>query len=130
MSATEYLGLAEDYLTAAENNLQAGLLNPAASAAVHAAICANDAVCLALSGERSSSKTHGEAVRLLRQACKGTPFEAEAGRRARQLTDILSVKTEAEYSGRRVSEREAARVVEQARRLVRWAREVVIARGM
>lgn len=129
MSAREYLTLAEEYLMAAENNLQAGLLNPAASAAVHAAICANDAVCLALSGERPSGKTHGEAVRLLKRACKGTPFEAEASARARQLTDILSVKTEAEYSGQRVTERQAARVVEQARRFVRWAREVVVARG-
>jgi len=129
MSAREYLTLAEEYLMAAENNLQAGLLNPGASAAVHAAICANDAVCLALSGERPSAKTHGEAVRLLKRVCKGTPFEAEASARARQLTDILSVKTEAEYSGQRVTERQAARVVEQARRFVRWAREVVVARG-
>ena len=129
MSAKEYLTLAEEYLMVVENNLQAELLNPSASAAVHAAICANDAACLTLSGERPVGKTHGEAVRLLKRAYKGMPFEAEASARARQLTDILGIKTDAEYSGQRVTERQAARVVEQARRFVRWAREVVVASG-
>ena len=129
MSAREYLALAEDYLAAAENNLQAGLPNPAVSAAVHAAICANDAVCLALIGERSRARTHGEAVKLLKRACRGTPYERSAAARARQLGDILSLKTEAEYSGRLVAKDDAARAMEQARRFVRWAREVVVASG-
>ncbi|MBC7286458.1 MAG: hypothetical protein H5T86_00135 [Armatimonadetes bacterium] len=99
MSAREYLAVAEDYLAATENNVRAQLPNPAVYAAVHAVICANDAVCIALIGERSLARTHGEAVGLLKRACRGTPYEGSVAARARQLEDILSLKTEAEYSG-------------------------------
>lgn len=126
MSARNYLALAEQCIEAAENNLAAGLLNPAVSAAVHAAICANDAVCLALIGERARGKAHGEAVSLLRRACRGTPYSQAVEARSRQLADVLAMKTEAEYSGSMVLEKQARRAVGQARRFVEWARGVVV----
>ena len=58
MSAEVSLGLAEEYLKAASRSLEEGLPNAAASAAVHAAICANDAICLARLGMRPRGETH------------------------------------------------------------------------
>jgi len=125
MSAKVSLSLAEEYLGAAQTEYAAGRYNAAASAAVHAVICANDAVCLALAGSRPRGRSHAEAARALERACRGTRFEADAARQARRLGDVLRIKSEAEYGGRFVSMEEAERTLRQASRFVEWARRVV-----
>ena len=125
MSARQHLRLAEEFLAVAEASLEAGRPNAATSAAVHAAVCATDAVCVAFTGERPRGKSHLEAMKLLQRACKGTRHEADAAARVRQLAQILSRKTDAEYSGRALSLSEAAKAVAQARRFIGWASHVV-----
>jgi HEPN domain-containing protein len=125
MSPIARLRLAEEFLASAESDLQAGRLNAAASAAVHASIHANDAVCLALVSERWKGKSHREALGLLQRACRGTKHEAQAARRMQQLGQILSVKTDAEYGGRALTSDEAAKVTERAKRFLGWASEIV-----
>jgi HEPN domain-containing protein len=125
MPAVRRLQLAEEFLASAESDREAGRPNAAASAAIHTGIYASDAVCLALIGERSKGPSHGEALRLLQRACRGTRHEADAGARVRQLSQILALKPDAEYGGRGVTSDEATRVVERARRFVGWASSIV-----
>ena len=123
------LGLAEEYLKAASRSLEEGLPNAAASAAVHAAICANDAICLARLGKRPHGETHGAAVGMLLQACRGTQCEKAASVHSRQLEQVLAIKTDAEYSGVALARKRAQTAVQQASRFVTWAREVVVEAG-
>ena len=125
MPASRRMQLAEEFLAAAEADREAGRPNAAASAAIHATIYACDAVCLHLVGERSKGPSHGEALRLLQRACRGTKQEAEVGARVRQLSQILALKPDAEYGGRGIAGDGARRVVERTRRFVGWASSVV-----
>jgi len=125
MSEKVSLSLAEEYLAAAETEYTAERYNAAASAAVHAVICANDAMCLALGGNRPRGRSHMEAARALERACRGTRFEEDAAKQARRLGDVMRIKSEAEYGGRFVRAEEAERTLRQARRFVEWVRRVV-----
>jgi uncharacterized protein (UPF0332 family) len=65
-----YAAKAEEYLEAAEHDLQDGRHNAATSAAVHAGINAADAITGALRGMRSSDADHSRAVDLLESSGK------------------------------------------------------------
>jgi hypothetical protein len=102
-----------------------GYTNQAVSNAIHAAIAANDALCLFLINERAEGQSHPEASRLLGKACKGTQWEDQAGQRTRQLADILQAKTASQYRGKPMGPERAQRVMTQADRFVGWVREVL-----
>jgi len=126
MSAQVSLSLAEEFLAAAQSALEAGRPNAAASAAVHAAICATDAVCEELTGDHPVSKAHDQSVDALKQACRNTRHSKAAMCHARQLSAVLAVKSLAEYGRRALQLAQARRAVTQAARFVEWAREVVL----
>ncbi|MCX7598905.1 MAG: hypothetical protein N2512_08580 [Armatimonadetes bacterium] len=94
--------------------------NQAVSNAAHAAIAANDALCLFLTSRRPAGKSHAQAAAALQDACKGTRWAQEAPQRAKQFTDVLQPKNRAEYYGEPIDEETAERVVKQARRFLEW----------
>jgi hypothetical protein len=107
-------------LSAAGASLEAGRWNAAGLEAIHAGIASADAGLIAMCGMRSISEDHGAVVRLL---------EAEvasfgAGQR-RQMLGLLKMKNTVAYERRLLTEMEARQLVDHARRLVRWSREVV-----
>jgi hypothetical protein len=93
--------------------------NAAGLNAIHCAISAADAVCVHLSGKRSSSKEHGDAVRLLAELFP----QGEGRRQADRLGAVLAKKNEVEYEERLFSYEEAARLAMQAERLYEWVRD-------
>ncbi len=97
----------------------------AASNAVLAAIAATDAVCLYLVGEQPRGEAHSTAPTFLQRACKGTPWEAEAAARARQLADILQQKNAAQYHGKALNQTVAERTIKQTERYLRWVEAVL-----
>ncbi len=95
------------------------------SSIILAAIAANAALCLALGGVVPRGDSHARAARELQAACKGTPHEAEAARRARQLAEVLEHKTTVQYRGQPIRPDLAARTMKQARRFIEWVEEVL-----
>lgn len=91
-------------------------------ASIHAAITANDAVCVALLGKRSIDQDHQRAADLLESAGDRAPG---VGAKATQLRALLKKKNLVEYEARRASAAEARDAVERAKRFVAWAREIL-----
>lgn len=114
-----YAGKAEEYLEAAEHDLENGRFNAATSAAVHAGINAADAITGALRGVRSADSDHGRAVDLL-EASGRNGKEA-----SKHLARLIPLKTKAEYDSGSIPRSRAESGVKSAARLVEIARRVV-----
>src|ERR1039458_3296680 len=66
----------------------------AALLAVHRAIAYNDAVQIKLTGDRSRSQDHGQAIAAIRRACGTAKIEP---RGVAHLGKLLSMKTDVSY---------------------------------
>ena len=108
---------AEEYLSAAEHELEAGRAIAATSLAIHAGINAADAVCGTRLGRRAGGQDHDEALALLRTA--GPDGVAVA----KDLVRLLPVKTRAEYEPE-IPKSDAKKAVDRARGIVAVARRV------
>lgn len=115
-----YAAKAEEYLEAAEQDLEDGRYNAAASAAVHAGINAADAITGALRGLRSADADHGRAVDLLDSSGK------EGKEASKYLARLIPLKTKAEYDPGTVPPSKAESAVKNATRLVEIARRLSI----
>lgn len=115
-----YAAKAEEYLEAAEHNLQDGRYNAATSAAVHAGINAADAITGALRGMRSSDADHNRAVDLLEGSGK------DGKDASKHLARLIPMKTQAEYDPGTVSRSKAESAVKSAGRLVEIERRLII----
>ncbi|MGI8773459.1 MAG: HEPN domain-containing protein [Actinomycetota bacterium] len=117
-----YLAKAKQF-SAEANAAMEGARNDAAMLnAVHAAISAADAVCVALARRRSADPDHQRAADLL-QEIGGRSRVLTAN--VKQLRMLLAKKNMVEYESRRASVKEASEAVKRADRLVDWATETV-----
>jgi hypothetical protein len=92
----------------------------ATSLAVHAGICASDAVTGARIGKRSAGEGHGEALNLLR-------LSGEDGvDLARILARLIALKPKAEYDPGDIPPATARQAVDWAHRCVAIARKVLV----
>lgn len=117
-----YLAKAQQFCTesiAATKNSRhdAGMLN-----AIHAAISAADAVCIALGGRRSSDTDHQRAADLLQEIGGRS---ADITIQVRRLRELLAKKNAVEYESRQATAKEAAAAVQKAERFVNWASKTV-----
>ena len=117
-----FLDRAVEFLDAARDCLSRGHYQAAVSNAVHAAIAAVDAVTVFHVGKRGVPQRHEDAVHLL--GTLGLP-ESEVEPRTRQLRRLLGLKTKAEYTDDLVTAHEAEGSVQDAERLVAWAKKRV-----
>jgi HEPN domain-containing protein len=115
-----YLQKADEFYEGMLDAVQRGNYAQACSSAVHCTISSCDAVAVKILGERGSGKSHDEAVRLL-SAARPPGFEE----RLRQVRDVLSLKSKAEYGSERPSKNQAELAARQATRVYRWAKEVL-----
>lgn len=113
---------AQEFLTAASVAAAAEQHDAALLTAVHAAIVANDGVCVALLGRRSADPDHQRAVDLLESAAE---HEEDIAVRARQLRSLLAKKNFVAYEARRATAAEARDGIERATRFVAWAVDVL-----
>ena len=120
--ASAFLQKAEEFLRASVRAGEAGDHDATMLASIHAAITANDAVCVALLSKRSIDQDHQRAVDLLESVGERAPG---VGIRAGQLRALLKKKNLVEYEARRASVAEARDAVERATRFVAWARDLV-----
>ena len=87
-----HLSKAEEFLEAAETNLDQKLYNATTSDAIISAINAKDAICLGLTGHTSKSDNHAEAVQELKRAGRaGSELSATLNR-------LLKLKTRSQYA--------------------------------
>lgn len=113
-----YLDKAEEFLLAAQNELDAGLNIAATSLAVHAGINAADAVTGKRLGVRAAGESHDEVFALLADVGK------DGSDLGNQLRRLLVLKTKAQYEPDDIPASQAMKAVERAERCVVIARRV------
>lgn len=117
-----FLQKAEEFPRASIRAGEAGDQDAVMLASIHAAITANDAVCVAMLGKHSTDPDHQRAVDLLESVGDRAPG---VGPRAGQLRALIKRKNLVEYEARRASVAEARDALERATRFVSWARDVI-----
>ncbi len=120
--AANYLRKAEQHLAESLEALSAERWDTAALLAIHAAIAAVDAACVAFAGVRSASQTHADQPHLVRQLLPG---DENARRAATQLEALIDRKNRVEYEARRCRPEDAQASAKQAQRVVEWARSLI-----
>lgn len=116
--ARAYVIKAEEYLSAAVAELDAGRTIASTSLAIHAGINASDAVTGLRVGQRAAGQDHDEVLVLLRSA--GPDGQAIA----RDLMRLLPMKTKAEYEPDDIPRSDTVKAVDRARRIVQVARRI------
>ena len=117
-----YLAKAQQFSAEAAAAINNSRNDEAVLNAVHAAISATDAVCVALAGRRSTDPDHQRAADLLQEI--GGKSRGIASH-VRQLRMLLAKKNVVEYEARQASAKEASEAVRRAERLVGWASQTV-----
>jgi len=120
--ARTLLAKSGEFLAAARDQRASGANDASLLASVHAAIMANDAICVGLLGLRSSDADHARAVDLLEAAAH---LEDGVTARTRQLRSLLDQKSAVAYEARRATAAEARDGLERATRFVEWAAQVL-----
>lgn len=120
--AKAFLAKAEEYLASAEDSLAADRYTPASGNAIHAGICAKDAIVTALTGTTSKGKHHATAASELRVAL-GQREKATTAEKA--LRELVAAKSAVEYGTALVTLVKAQPLVRRARLLVDLAVEIV-----
>lgn len=120
--AKAFLKKAEEYLGSAEDNFIAVRYTPSAGDAVHAGICAKDAIVTALTGATAKSKDHASAAKELKVAL-GRHGQAATAERA--FRELVAAKGDIEYGTALITKVKAEPLVRRARSLVELATEIV-----
>lgn len=113
-----YLRKSDEFFRSAEHALTRGDWDAAVSHAIHAAVCASDALTVFYSGSRSAGEGHEET---LRQLAGLRVDRVELDRNLAHLRALLQLKTTAEYEDRLLGEGEASASLRHAERFREWA---------
>ncbi len=97
----------------------------AALLAVHSAIAYNDAVQIKLTGDRSRTQDHGQAMVAIKKACGTAKIEPHG---VAQLGKLLSMKTDISYGDKEVDNQLADALCVAADRFEAWAEVYVLNR--
>jgi|SRR5271165_3064034 len=97
----------------------------AALLAVHSAIAYNDAVQIKLTGQRSRTQDHTQAVAAIKRACGTAKIEP---RGIEHLRKLLSTKTDVSYGDKEVDNHLADALCVAADRFEAWAEGFVLNR--
>jgi hypothetical protein len=120
--AVAYLAKAQEFLRAANDSLELPNRTAATGNAVHAGIAASDALSAVLAGSVSQGDHSDAPVHL--DAIGGPANDA-----ARQLRQLLPLKTRAEYDPRPISATDARKAVSAAQKMVKIAEEAATSSG-
>lgn len=120
--AKRYLHKAEEYLASAEDNLDLERATPAAGDAIHAGICAKDAIVTMLTGATSKAKDNAKSAGELRTALGSRPEAAVA---EKALRELIAIKGDVEYGTTLITLTKAGPLVRRARTLVDLAEQIV-----
>ncbi len=121
-----YLRNSDEFFRSAEQAMERGDWDAAVSHAIHATVCASDALAVFYSGSRSAGESHEET---LRQLAGLRVDRKELDRNLAQLRALLQLKTTSEYEDRLLGEGEASVSVRHAERFRDWAMKMLPASG-
>lgn len=124
--ARSFLKKAEEYLASAEANLAAERYTVAAGDAIHAGICAKDAIVTELTGATTKGRDHALAAKELKQALGQRTDAASA---EKWLRELVSSKADVEYGVTLIPAVKAQALVRRARSLVDLAIRIVRLNG-
>lgn len=110
---------AQDFLEAAQTDLDFDLLDPATSNAVLAGINAKDVICLMLTGTTKKTENHSSAIGELKTAGHVGADVVPTFQR------LLKLKTKSQYQSDAVSRSDTDKAIEWAQRMVDAARVVM-----
>lgn len=120
--ANSYLQKAEECKNSMKRDFDAGEWNACVVSAIHSAISSADAICVAKKGLRSAGKSHDEALVLFFQI---EPGNEEFKKSAKHLSELLRIKTNAEYGERLFYEKDAGMAVKHAERFLSFVKEKI-----
>jgi len=98
----------------------------AAGDAIHAGICAKDAIVTELTGTTTKGKDHAQAAKELRQALGQRP---DAASTEKALRELISSKADVEYGVTLIPAVKAEALLRRARSLVELAIRIVRLNG-
>ncbi|HII39789.1 MAG TPA: hypothetical protein HA326_01055 [Thermoplasmata archaeon] len=113
-----YMKRSSEFQSIAETAMDKGFWDVAVANAVHAGISMADALAVYYLGLRSAAQEHGESIQLLYRI--GVDRK-ELERNTKHLTDLLDVKSLAEYEERSLKSDDAEVAVKKSKRFRVWA---------
>lgn len=117
----EYLRKAEEFYATMQDSFLHGRWESAALTAIHAAICANDALTVFVRGAKCASSRHEDAVAFLQGLTEITGAKDNAA----HLLRILKKKSLVEYTAESFSQKEAEEITRQAERFFTWVKSIL-----
>jgi len=97
-----------------------GHWNMAVIAAVHCGISAADAITVKFLGVRNSGSRHETVIKLLSRVRL-----PDIGKKGQQLSNLLRIKSTAEYEARLMNQSDASEAIRDAERFYKWAKSVL-----
>jgi len=116
-----YLNKAEEFYRTMQECFINGRWTSAALEAIHAAICANDALTIFVKGIKCSSPRHEDAVTLLQGLTELDGVKVNST----HLLRIIKKKNTVEYYGESFSQKEAEEITQHAERFLNWVKSIL-----
>ncbi|MCK5333121.1 MAG: HEPN domain-containing protein [Candidatus Aenigmarchaeota archaeon] len=120
--ASFYLQKAEECKNSMKRAFEAGEWNACVINAIHSAISSADALCVAKLGMRNAGERHTDALILFSRIEQGNE---EFKKSAKHLSELLRIKTDAEYGERLFYEKDAGMAVKHAERFLSFVKEKI-----
>lgn len=116
-----YLKKAQEFYATMQDCFINGRWTSSALEAIHAAICANDALTIFARGIKCSSPRHEDAVSLLGSLAELEGAKANSG----HLLRIIKKKNIVEYEGRSFTQKEAEEITKHTERFLDWVKSLL-----
>lgn len=111
----EYLKRADECNSAMKRSFDAGEWNACVICAIHAGIAAADALCVYVKGLRHAGERHEDAIGLFLDTAPGDDATKKS---ASRLSNLLGIKSRAEYGERLLGRKDAEEAVLEVERLL------------
>jgi hypothetical protein len=116
-----YLTKAEEFYSTMQDCFIEGRWTSAALEAIHAAICANDALTIFARGIKCSSPRHEDTVTLLQGISELSGVKANAI----HLLKIIKKKNQVEYGAVGFTQKETEEITKHAERFLDWVKAIL-----
>lgn len=117
----DYLRKSEEFYATMQDCFVNNRWNSACLEAVHAVICANDALIIWTRGIKCSSPRHEDAITLLQSVSELKGIKENAN----HLLRIIKKKNAVEYEGRNFNQNDAEEIVKHTERFIGWIRSIL-----
>ena len=120
---SQYMTVAEHFYKAAEDSMELEYWTAASVPLVHSAIAFADALCIKLSGQRSSGENHEETITILEGVVASNEETTKA---LGQLRRLIEEKTKVSYMGELYTPASAKEMWKRLVRFREWAVRILM----